>query len=494
MDLTRIAIKLRPRQAWESIDLGFAMARKWFLPLWTLWLCSALPVMIVLALLPLPLWLSGLLLWWFKPLYEPALLYWLSRRLFAETTPIKTLFRSWFKIALPRLIANLTWSRLSPSRSFVMPVALLEGLKGRHRSSRIGVLSRGTHAAGWLTLVGLHFEIILELGFMLLIVSLIPQEMLWIDWHSYIFDPDPLSEWLHHGCALLAMSFIAPFYVSGGFALYLNRRSQLEAWDLEIGLRNMAQRHQRRQLAGAASLLLAASLTIFGMQPETVTALEIDSRESHDLINEVLADDSFGRYESRGRWKYIGEESDQDDDNWLLEWLQRVLGGFSGNMAFYAELVIWLVMAGILAYLLYWFISNRSLLQGVGESKRNSNRRIPVQVAGLDLRPESLPADPASEAASLIQAGEYRGGLSLLYRAALSSLVHEHAIEIAEGATEGECLHSVHGVIADETSAYFSRLTGMWQQLAYGHILPTEQKALLLCRDWPDYFGVSSAQ
>ncbi len=494
MDLTRIAIKLRPRQAWESIDLGFAMARKWFLPLWTLWLCSALPVMIVLALLPLPLWLAGLLLWWFKPLYEPALLYWLSRRLFAETTSIKTLYRSGFKIVLPRLVANLTWGRLNPSRSFVMPVALLEGLKGHHRSSRIGVLSRGTHAAGWLTLVGLHFEIILELGFILLIISLIPQEMLWIDWHSYIFDPDPLSEWLHHGCALLAMSIVAPFYVSGGFALYLNRRSQLEAWDLEIGLRNMAQRHQRRRLMGAASLLLAASLTIIGVQPGTATALEMDSQESRDLISEILADDSFGRYQERGHWKFIGEESEQDDNNWLIEWLQRVLGGFGTSMAFYAELIMWLAAAGVLAYLLHWFLQNRSLLQGRGESQRNSNRHIPTQVAGLDLRPESLPADPATEAASLIQAGDYRGGFSLLYRAALSVLVHDHAIQIVEGATEGECLRRVRGEIADETSAYFSKLTGMWQQIAYGHIRPPEEKALLLCRDWHGFFGVSSAQ
>ncbi|MES9814760.1 MAG: hypothetical protein ABW159_18115 [Candidatus Thiodiazotropha sp.] len=122
MDLTRIAIKLRPRQAWESIDLGFAMARKWFIPLWSLWLCSALPMMVVLALLPLPLWLAGLILWWFKPLYEPTLLYWLSRRLFAETTPVKTVFRSWLKIVLPQLAANLTWRRFSPNISQIKRV------------------------------------------------------------------------------------------------------------------------------------------------------------------------------------------------------------------------------------------------------------------------------------------------------------------------------------------------------------------------------------
>ncbi|MCG7878050.1 MAG: hypothetical protein JAY75_15160 [Candidatus Thiodiazotropha taylori] len=494
MDLTRIAIKLRPRQAWESIDLGFAMARKWFMPLWSLWLCSALPMMVVLALLPLPLWLAGLILWWFKPLYEPTLLYWLSRRLFTETTPIKTVFRSWLKIVLPQLVANLTWRRLSPSRSFVMPVVVLEGLKGRQRSSRIGVLSRETHAAGWLTLVGLHFEIVLELGFILLVLSLIPQELLWIDWQSYIFDPDPLSEWLHHGCALLAMSLIAPFYVSGGFALYLNRRSQLEAWDLEIGLRNMAQRHQRRPLAGTVSLLLVAALTVVGMQPGTVDALTMDPRESRDLINEVLAENEFGRYQELGYWKYIGEESDEEENGWLVEWLQRLIGGFANDLAYYGEVALWLVVAGILAYLLNWFIQNHSLLQGRGGAQRNNSRQIPSQVAGLDLRPESLPDDPAAKAASLIEDGDYRGGFSLLYRAALSVLVHDHAIEIVEGATEGECLSSVHGVIEDDSSAYFSRLTGMWQQIAYGHVQPPKEKALLLCRDWHSFFGASSAE
>jgi hypothetical protein len=73
-------------------------------------------------------------------------------------------------------------------------------------------------------------------------------------------------------------------------------------------------------------------------------------------------------------------------------------------------------------------------------------------------------------------------------------MVHDHAIEIDEGATEGECLHSVRGVIADETSAYFSRLTGMWQQIAYGHIQPAPEEAMLLCRDWRGYFGVNSDQ
>jgi hypothetical protein len=31
--------------------------------------------------------------------------------------------------------------------------------------------------------------------------------------------------------------FLEPFYVAAGFAVYLNRRAQLEAWDIEQELR-----------------------------------------------------------------------------------------------------------------------------------------------------------------------------------------------------------------------------------------------------------------
>ena len=106
----------------------------------------------------------------------------------------------------------------------------------------------------------------------------------------------------------------------------------------------------------------------------------------------------------------------------------------------------------------------------------------------------SLRADPATEAASLIEQGDYREGFSLLYRAALSVLVHDHSVEIAEGATEGECLYSVRGVVSDDSTAYFSRLTGMWQQIAYGHMQPPKEKAMILCRDWHSHFGVSGAE
>jgi hypothetical protein len=35
----------------------------------------------------------------------------------------------------------------------------------------------------------------------------------------------------------LVVLFLEPFYVSAGFAMYLNRRAELEAWDIEQELR-----------------------------------------------------------------------------------------------------------------------------------------------------------------------------------------------------------------------------------------------------------------
>ena len=41
---------------------------------------------------------------------------------------------------------------------------------------------------------------------------------------------------------ILAVTLLEPFYVGGGFALYLNRRVELEGWDLEVAFRKAAAR------------------------------------------------------------------------------------------------------------------------------------------------------------------------------------------------------------------------------------------------------------
>ncbi len=489
MDLANLSVKLRPRSPWEGIDLGFKLARQWFLPLWLIWLASAIPFMLILTIAPLPLWLAGLLLWWFKPMYEPPLLFWLSRRLFNQELHWRELRRNWRSVVLPQLIANLTWRRLSPARSFVMPVAVLERLKGKARSRRINVLGRNGHAASWLTIIGVHFEIILELSLISLLVLLIPDELLWTDWHSYLLEPDTVSEWIHQFCSLLAMSLMAPFYVSAGFVLYLTRRSELEAWDLELGLKRMAQRYRESRTGKAVALLLVGCLAFSTMHFSPVEAAEVSREQVQETIEEVLQHEDFGRYEERTKWKFIGEKSESGDNNWLIDWLDAIFKGFGQNFAFVSELLLWLLAGGVLAYLIYWFVQNQGLLRpSLGKTERG-RRTAPTHIAGLDLRPESLPDNPAEQAARLIESGDYRQAFSLLYRGALSTLVHNFSMEIHEGATEGECRRLAQEQLENPLSEFFSRLTSIWLMLAYGHRNPEKSEALSMCEQWQSRFG-----
>jgi hypothetical protein len=242
MELDRLSAVIRPRNPWESIDLGFALARHWFLPLWGLWWIAALPPggLLLLALhqqagLSADLWL--LAMWWLKPLYESLLLFWLSRALFGDAAPIAHTARQIGSAFPPRLWPHLLWRRLGPARSFTMPVTLLERLSARPRRERLRILRRGAGAASWLTIICVHLETLLWLSALLLIAFMIPDQLPELDLRAAIFDDSSRLYWLGTLCMLAAMSVIAPFYVAAGFALYLGRRTELEAWDLELRFR-----------------------------------------------------------------------------------------------------------------------------------------------------------------------------------------------------------------------------------------------------------------
>ena len=88
MELERARAVLRSRTPWEGVDLGFALARTWFLPLWGLWWLMALPLALVTApwLQDRPdLWL--ILIWWCKPLFEGLALLWLAAAIFGTARP-----------------------------------------------------------------------------------------------------------------------------------------------------------------------------------------------------------------------------------------------------------------------------------------------------------------------------------------------------------------------------------------------------------------------
>jgi hypothetical protein len=193
MEIERLSAVLRPRGGWESVDLGFALARRWFVPLWTLWWIAVLPPA-ALALLLLhhrpDLWLLGL--WWLKPLYESLLLHWLSRALFGEAAPVLATARQVRQAFPPRLWPHLLWRRLGLRRSFTMPVTLLERLSGRRRRTRLRVLGDGSGVASWLTIICVHLETVLWISALVLIAFMIPDQLPSLDLEAALFEGSSL--------------------------------------------------------------------------------------------------------------------------------------------------------------------------------------------------------------------------------------------------------------------------------------------------------------
>ena len=241
MDLDRITLEVRPRNRWESIDLGFILARSCAKRLWGAWVVCVVPVAIaIFALFHEQPLLGALLIWWLKPMYDRVALHVLSHAVFGATPAIRETVNALPRI-MPGLLAALTRRRFDFARSLNLSIWQLEGLRGRTWRNRMALLEHDTGGtAAAFTIACLLFEGALTLALFALVYLMVPPEIeaSGADW---LLD-DIAAGWLGICAYLVAHTIIEPLYVAGGFALYLNRRTQLEGWDIEIGFRRMAGR------------------------------------------------------------------------------------------------------------------------------------------------------------------------------------------------------------------------------------------------------------
>jgi hypothetical protein len=128
----------------------------------------------------------------------------------------------------------------------------------------------------------------------------------------------------------------------------------------------------------------------------------------------------------------------------------------------------------------------------VSARRRTAVPAAPRFVAGHDISPESLPADPAAEARRLWAQGRRAEALGLLYRASLARLVEHDGLQLRESDTERDCLLAAEAGVAPERAGLFRRLTLAWQQAAYAHRPPGDETAEALIDEWPGRFGAAA--
>ena len=491
MRIDRIAIAVRPRNPWEAMDLGMRMALSWYKPVYGAWLAAYLPVIIIVTLLCAELnqpWLALLLVWWVKPLLERVPLYVLSRAVFGETPRIADALRAIPSLMRVAPLWRLLLTRFSLSRSFCMPVILLEGLRGFERRGRFRVLLKGAaNGAVWLTIVCAHLELILVFASYSLLELFLPRTMevqLGIkelfangvpDWYA----------WMIYAISVFSYLVIGPLYVAGGFSLYLNRRTLLEGWDIELGFRHMVQRLQAKSLAHAALVLLCV-LGLGASLPDEATAAPSNA-EAQQHIEEVMRRPEFDTKKTIASWRYIGKRDETQDPDASNSFFNALLALGKG-LAWIVKGALYLLLFAAVVWLL---INHKRWLNWMRGIKPTPRYQPPAQLFGLDIRPESLPDNLAEAALKLWQDGQAADALSLLYRGALSRLAQHELVNLKASDTEGDCLSIVKHTQTPPASSYFAQLTRAWQTVAYAGRAPQAAEGEALCRDFTQHFGAA---
>lgn len=512
MRLSDASVAIRPRTTWEAMDLGVLLSQRHRALLMSTWALLTLPVFALLSLL---FWdspsLALLLFWWLKPAFERLPLYILSRALFGETPSVSQALRQWPRQLKPQLLASLTWRRLNPSRSFLMPVVQLEGLSGQARQQRLRVLQqRDAGAACWLTLIGAHLEGMLWIGLLVLFYLLLPQqiELDW-DWQTLIAATEQDWRWLEHLTnAFYALVLVVwePIYVACGFSLYLNRRTVLEAWDIELVFRRLRQRLSSvipaLLLIGLALLPLAQPVwaTPSPTTPDSPRLLEqpLTSQASRDSITRILQQPPFKNPETVTRYR-LGEEhpetsAEEQPSGWFKALANWLGGDLFSSVTEAIELLLWSLASGAVILLIWRYRRWLQVLLGRTRVAQAKNPPpVPTQLFGLDLSPTALPADVAATAQAL-WAQQPREALGLLYRALLSRLLHDFNLPLTPADTEGQVLEQVEGLQQPGLQTFTHDLMRHWQNLAYGHRLPPGYVQHELCEAWRTLFGPGARQ
>jgi len=466
VQLDRLAIALRPRSAWESVDLGAGMLREWWRPLYASFAAVYVPVAAAClwagwsAGKP---WLALVLLWWLKPLYDRVALHVASRAVFGDVLGVRATLaqaRAWLGSGL---VGALTLGRIDTARSFHLPVKQLEGQRWRAARARRALLGRRTHGyAVWLTLACLHFELVFMWSADMLWGLVLPakaqegtgiREALFAD--AAFGDVFTFADYAAYAAAVFV---IEPLYVAAGFALYLNRRTLLEGWDLEVALRRIGV--QRAALAAMAFLAAALILLVPAAPAMAQTAAKDPKRE----IAEVLKGPEFPHQRVVTRWQRRAADAPRGGPQFDLGWLRALGYAFARS----SEVALWIAAAALVALGLWW----ASRLVPRAPPAPRAPYQAPPSLFGMELAPETLPADLAGAVRALLGAGRMREALALLYRGTLSALVHGRGIELKPSDTEGEALARVraHGEAA--TAQYFAELVLHWQRAAYARRLP----------------------
>jgi len=190
----------------------------------------------------------------------------------------------------------------------------------------------------------------------------------------------------------------------------------------------------------------------------------------------VRADPDLGGVRKESTWRFR-DPAKPDPPTPPLPWLVALARWLAES----SRVLVWLLGAVAVAVVL---VTGRRWLAVHGDPIGTRGARLPSHVRELDIRPESLPADIGAAVRELWLAGERRAALSLLYRGALSRLVHSYQVAIGDASTEGDCVRLARAALPPPRSDFVTALVDAWQLAVYGGRPLATEHVLRLCADF----------
>ena len=237
MQVDALVLRMRPRTGPEATDLGVRLCQEAARSVFVCYAIVAVPLMtIALASAEIAIWLPFLGIWFAKPWLDRTILFVLSRAAFGQKTSPADLWGSRRAVWGEQFFFTWMVRRFSPWRSFTQPVYQLEGVSPWKARARVRQIRRRRAASACvMTQVFALSELSLMFGVLSLLFWLAPAGQT-----PDVVDPSSPALWLTISAAYaITVFFLEPFYVAAGFAMYLNRRADLEAWDIEQEFRRV---------------------------------------------------------------------------------------------------------------------------------------------------------------------------------------------------------------------------------------------------------------
>jgi hypothetical protein len=232
MRIDTIAIRLRPRSPLEAADLGVRLCQHAARDVYKCYFAVGIPLCVLaLATWEWVSWLPWLVIFCAKPWLDRTILFVLSRAAFGQRTTLGDLWSAQRQVWWRGLLFSWTIRRLSPWRSFTEPVYQLEGFSAWSGGSRIRQLrKRMMGAASMMFSAFAMAESALNFSVVSLIFWLSPYEVGPTPFEAFNTVMTSLAIPIAYAATVL---FLEPFFVAAGFGMYLHRRAELEAWDIE---------------------------------------------------------------------------------------------------------------------------------------------------------------------------------------------------------------------------------------------------------------------